>query len=288
MTVSGQGEYENMFNLYADNNMISIDDVYGSDNEIDPVIMVSPALKSGTYTIVFKFTYDYGMGQTGVSECPMKIQVHGRSNDMPYVKAVSFDKAEIGTDNKAKMLVEIVNPTGTELSDMQVSLNTANGDNFSLYENFRPYEAGNISPNKSATAKFSTYVNAGTGNYPIAFDVSYIDGTGTVCCFTEYVFVQVKRSKEAESEGKTSQPRIIVSKYSTDVEQIKAGQSFTLNFSLKNTSLKNSVSNIKVVLGSAVSSGNGQSAGERCSSRRREATLSLFSQSEPTRKLKTQ
>lgn len=263
MTVSGVGEYENMFNLYADNNMVNLGSVYGADNEINPVIMVSPALKSGTYTIVFKFTYEYGDGQTGVSESQIKVQVHGRSNDMPYVSSVSFDKAEIGTDNKAKMLVNLVNSTGSTIKDVQVSLNTANGDGFSLYENFRPFEAGSVAPNKTATAQFSTYVSpsTSTGNYPVAFDISYIDGTGTVNCFTEYVFVQVKRSKEAENEGKTSQPRIIVSKYSTDVEQIKAGQSFTLNFSLKNTSVKNAVSNIKVVLGSAISSGSGNSAG---------------------------
>lgn len=57
-----------------------------------------------------------------------------------------------------------------------------------------------------------------------------------------------------KGEGKGSVPRIIVSKYEIDVEEIKAGKSFTLDFTLQNTSSSASVSNIKVVVDSAESS----------------------------------
>lgn len=255
MKIKGPEGKEDMFKFYNSTGWLEIDDV-SDKTVIKPYVQISPSLVDGTYPVSFIFEYNYGT-KKGEQKSTTNLTIHGRSNSALYVKNATFSKEEIGKDNKSELTVNVMNPTGTEIKDIEVSLNTTESKGFSLYNNSRNMTIPIIKPSKTGAVKFSTYVDStiATGNYPLTIDMSYEDATGTMITSSEVVYVQVNRTADAGTDNKGSTPRIIVSKYTTDVKEIKAGKSFLLDFTLKNTSSSIDVSNIKVVVGSVTTSG---------------------------------
>ncbi|NTV90728.1 MAG: LPXTG cell wall anchor domain-containing protein, partial [Clostridiales bacterium] len=86
-----------------------------------------------------------------------------------------------------------------------------------------------------------------TKNYPVAINIEYEDSKGTKFNASQYIGIYVENV--ASSSTKTV-PRIIVSNYSMDPVDIKAGSDFKLTASFLNTSKKMAVSNIKVSISS--------------------------------------
>lgn len=238
--------------------MITLDTTTGWDDadlgvEKQRAIKVSPRLKDGTYRLVFNYKFmvdNRSMSQTET----VTVYVQGGNQEYPFIKSTSFDKAQIGKENKAKLTAKIVNPMDTAMNDVRVSLNTEGSKGFTLYENYAPLTFDYINPGESRDAVFSTYIDPSvvSGNYPVMFDISYRDYRGNVISDTFSIYVQVARTPDADggNDDKAGKPRIIVAKYSIDTDQIKAGQSFTLDFTLENTSGDKSLSNIKVVVDS--------------------------------------
>lgn len=255
MSVTGEGDYANSFSLEGGTGWYNITQIT-DQTKITPTLMVASSVPDGKYKLNVTFQYYDSQDNSYTLNDSCWISVYGKSNDFAYIKSAAFDKGEIGKENKAKLNVNFTNPTQSSIYNMKVSFNSAKSEGFSLYENFRPTSVSSINPGESKSATFSVYVGSAvtTGNYPLTFDVSYEDPSGKVYAFTDTVYVQVNRT--ADADGKGSQPRIIVSKYSTDVEQIQAGKGFTLNFSLQNASPDTAVTNVKVVLGSAPASNN--------------------------------
>lgn len=136
-----------------------------------------------------------------------------------------------------------------------------------------PVMAGNVArviANSSAAweADFTLEVksSAVNGRYPISFEAEYLydDGSSTALTQQTYtVFIQVKDGQPVPTltpeptvappaqSTPQSQPRIIVSSYSVDMDKVYAGKEFTLSMELHNTSAKRNVQNIKVTVSSA-------------------------------------
>lgn len=254
--VVGPENYVNDFHLYTNTGWVIIGDVI-SKKSISPELQISPNVPDGTYQITLNFRYTREATDFTSTE-KVNITVHGRSNTVPKLSGASFAAAEIGVENKSKLNVKVENPSAFAYTDTSISLAATDANKgFSIYENHDPVKLGTLESGTTKTAVFSVYVESSiaTGNYPLVFNMSYKDGTGTVVTARETITVQVKRS--ADADGKGNVPRIIVSNYKIDVEEIKAGKEFTLTFALKNTSPKTTVRNIKVVLGSTTTAGSG-------------------------------
>lgn len=260
MRISGTGDYADMFSVDTPTGWYEIP-VIQDNAKINPTINVSGSVPSGRYTLKVSFTYLDGNDNVFTTEDTFQVSVGGKSNQYAYIQSASFEDEEIGKENKSILNVNFHNPYGLNIFDMRVSLNLEQSKGFTLYENFLPAEIEVLETGQSATIPFSVYLGSevSTGNYPITFDVSYKDAFGKRFAYTETIYTQVKRSPDAGGDGKGGQPRIIVSNYSTDTETINAGQSFTLDFTLQNTSSETAVSNIKVVLGSVTSGSTGGS-----------------------------
>ncbi len=100
---------------------------------------------------------------------------------------------------------------------------------------------------ESKNVQFQLYVSdeATTKNYAVSLNVEYdasVDGTVTKQTIMQYVGLNVENAT-----GK-SVPRLIIDKYSVNPEVINAGQPFTLNLSILNTSRSSTISNAKVTL----------------------------------------
>ncbi len=243
--IEGEGDYANMFTLDTPTGW---DDVQ-VETAKQRIIRVSPKVKDGSYRLKFNFTYMSDNKPKTQSEI-ITVFVQGNNRDNPYIQSAKLDKQQIGKENKAKLTAKIVNPTDSGISDVRVSFNAEASKGFTLYENFTPVTFSAINENSSKDAVFSMYIDSSimTGNHPVVFDISYRDSRGNVISNSCAIYTQVTRTPDAEVGGddKTGEPRIIVSKYSIDVKEIKAGQPFTLDFTLENTSAVKAVSNIKV------------------------------------------
>lgn len=247
--VEGEGDYASMFTL---DTTTGWDDVE-LETAKQRIIRVSPKLKDGNYRLKFNFTYLCD-NKTKTQSETVNVFVQGNNSNNPYIQSAKFDKAQIGKENKAKLTAKLINPTDCGMNEVRVSLNTEASKGFTLYENYAPVAFSVINANSSKDVTFSIYVDStvSTGNHPVVFDISYKDYRGNVISNSAAIYAQVTRSPDAEagSDDKTGKPRIIVSKYSVDVKEIKAGQPFTLDFTLENTSAVKGVSNVKVVVDS--------------------------------------
>ncbi len=250
--IEAKDDTTNLFSFDSSTGWINVSYIYiGTSQNIATSLRVSPLVKDGTYKLNVIFSADDMEDQVD----SINVSVQGKSNAAPYITTANLDKKEIGKENKAKLTVKLYNPTASTVYDMRMSLNIEGSPGFTLYENFKPVTEDSIGSGASSSKVFSMYISSATltGNYPVTFDVSYKSSDGIINTTKEVVYVEVKRTADANNgaDGTTGTPRIIISNYSTDVKDIKAGQ--TLDFTLQNTSSKTGVSNIKVVLGSAQS-----------------------------------
>ncbi len=103
---------------------------------------------------------------------------------------------------------------------------------------------------RELTWTFKTRDDALSGYYKLQFNVLYYVGTEVESCtLTTYALVRgAAGSGNVEAEGGTSTPRVIVTGFKTEPEEVHAGDTFKLTIYLKNTSMRTSVSNMLVNL----------------------------------------
>lgn len=90
-----------------------------------------------------------------------------------------------------------------------------------------------------------------TGCYPLPFHVTYYQSGALVeTDITTYINIKGSDPKkklikdEDDEEKKAANPRIIVTGYRTDPEEVYAGSTFNLTVSVKNTSRQTAVENV--------------------------------------------
>lgn len=97
-----------------------------------------------------------------------------------------------------------------------------------------------------------------SGYYPVVFHINAKDSNGDDYKIDQTVFFNIsgnpekdKEEEEATEDKSKSQPRLIVTGYETDKEEIKAGDEFQLTIHIMNTSERTPVSNVKFTLSSS-------------------------------------
>lgn len=96
------------------------------------------------------------------------------------------------------------------------------------------------------------------GTYPLTFDVFYTtNGSSVSTTVTTYFNATAKNPSDkliADTDELDSNPRIIVTGFTTEPETVYAGDTFTLNIDLQNTSSETTVKNVLFDLEAIVSS----------------------------------
>ncbi len=264
VSVSGEGDAAKFFSISDNDRDYYYIDTFYTKHRVSTTLRIAPNTPDGQYKLNIKVSFLNKDNVAKETTLTQTVYVKSQIFSLPYVKNVTFDKDAIGKDNKAKMIVTIVNPTDKPIENISVGLNSDAKTSFSLYENFKPATILEIPAKDEAKVEFSVYLASGmsTGNYPVSFDMSFRENNDIVKAYTEAVFVQVNRTADADGDkALASTPRIIVENYSTDIEQIKAGQPFTLKFTLKNTSTSTAVKNMKITVSSSISSSTGTTQG---------------------------
>lgn len=106
---------------------------------------------------------------------------------------------------------------------------------------------------REVTYDFKTRKDVKSGYYKVNFNIMFTTAEGTADSTTVEMFVKSVGVNGSDSDN-ASIPRVIVTGFSTDPENVKAGEDFNLTIHLKNTSKSTKVSNLKIDL-EAVSDG---------------------------------
>lgn len=89
-----------------------------------------------------------------------------------------------------------------------------------------------------------TRKDAPGGYRPIVFDVTFENEDHTLTTVNLTTYVKVKGTTGTSADGTASTPRVIVTGFTTDPEEVRAGETFTLTLHMQNTSRSTAVQNM--------------------------------------------
>ena len=101
------------------------------------------------------------------------------------------------------------------------------------------------------TWNFRTRKDVTSGYKKIAFNVQYTNSAGEQVNTTLNTYVKAVGAPGPGTGDTTSTPRLIVTGFDTDPEQVRAGDNFTLTVHMKNTAKRTAVSNVEFTLKAA-------------------------------------
>lgn len=183
----------------------------------------------------------------------------------------------VGSGQQVSIVLPIINLGSEELTDLVVSPVVTNDvntwpfepDSTGYVQTFAEipgnpyggnYEAAMFA-RRELTFHFTVREDVLTGYYPVNFEVWYTKA-GVRCeepvTLTAYVYTQGKPGAGhigGDTSAAESKPRIIVTGFETDPEQVHAGDTFTVTIHVRNTSKDTSVTNVLFDL-QAVESGS--------------------------------
>ena len=101
------------------------------------------------------------------------------------------------------------------------------------------------------TWNFRTRKDVTSGYKKIAFNVQYTNSAGEQVNTTLNTYVKAVGAPGSGTGDTTSTPRLIVTGFDTNPEQVRAGDTFTLTVHMKNTAKRTAVSNVEFTLKAA-------------------------------------
>lgn len=101
------------------------------------------------------------------------------------------------------------------------------------------------------TWNFKTRKDVTSGYKKIAFNVQYTNSAGEQVNTTLNTYVKAVGAPGSGTGDTTSTPRLIVTGFDTNPEQVRAGDTFTLTVHMKNTAKRTAVSNVEFTLKAA-------------------------------------
>ena len=97
---------------------------------------------------------------------------------------------------------------------------------------------------RELTWNLKTRSDVGNGYQKLTFNVVYRDSDGKSQTTTLDTYIQLSGTAGVGADGKASVPRVIVTGFETNPQEVHAGESFVLTLHLKNTSTATSVNNM--------------------------------------------
>lgn len=180
------------------------------------------------------------------------------SNEVPILSANYGEQAFV--------VLSLVNLGKADVTDVVVTPTVSNDKTKWPFDINQAYDAQVIQTIQAASDTVDAYnkrMDIGwmfqvrsdvlTGCYPLPFHVTYYEnGTLVETDITTYINIKganpekqlIKDPDDDDKDKKTANPRIIVTGYSTDPEEVFAGSTFNLTVSVKNTSRETAVENV--------------------------------------------
>lgn len=210
-------------------------------------LLASPKIETGANTLKIKLDYTDYTGSAFSEEIEFFYNVQSAgAQSVVELKNVSSPSSTLVPGNNALISCDVANTGSADAYNVKVYLST---DKEIIPRTLNTVILPVLKKGETKNVQFQLFVSdeAVTKNYPIAVNVEYdltSSGSGTKQSAMQYVGLYV------ENKTGKSVPRLIIDKYSVSPQIINAGQQFTLDLSILNTSKSSTINNVKVSLAS--------------------------------------
>jgi len=177
----------------------------------------------------------------------LKIESTGKYGDM--AKSYQEGYAPVQTGDSVKVVLPLTAATADAPASITVALDLGDASTAPFVFNNYTKTIANTNGVYPVEFELALRTDRCSGSYPIVFNTSYANAAGETIQqpFTVYATVDGKSpAATPTAEAPRPQPKLIVSKYSTDPAVVEAGESFPVHATLENTSEKYDVRNITV------------------------------------------
>lgn len=232
---------------------ISVDDLKFNDKvDVKIPLIVSQEATVGLKEVPIKITYTDTTGTVIETESTLYLEVvaangvdsDGKPNIL--VSNVSQNPEEPNAGGRVDVSFDIENKSNVKISSVKVAIESTDGTNFSPVKS-EPYQyidaiSGGKKRRITIPLKVSENVVEGTNSLTIKYE--YKDANGKTQPDSETIYIQ-----NIHNSGiGTSKPKLIISNFTTDKEELKAGSTFNFLFDIKNTHSSVAARNIKVTV----------------------------------------
>lgn len=252
VTVSAEGEDGNI-NVKGINSKTFSSIHGGTREDVTFELFASSSAENGNYPVTIKTVYKDDNGKEYEKTSKYYITVGTGSSTKADLQIVNIKEpgGVYGVNQNFKVSFDIVNKGSGDAKNITVTANE-----FGEGGNIVPKTASVVSvdslaagASKNLSFDFAATSAASTRNYTVEFTVSY-EKNGKETTFKQYAGANVSNpEKDAEDDdGKTSKPKIIVSRYECDPVIVMAGEEFDLTMEFLNTHPQKAVKNVKMFL----------------------------------------
>jgi hypothetical protein len=210
-------------------------------------LATSQKIEIGVNSLKLKLDYKDSTGSTFSDEVEFFYNVQD-SNSMSNIeiKNVVSPSSPLQPGENAQIAFDVANTGTADTKNVKVSIAS---DKEIIPRTINTIILPTLKKGEMKNAQFQLFISddAITKNYPISITIEYevdIAGIKTKQTVMQYVGFYVENNI-----GK-SVPRLIIDKYSITPKTLKAGEQFTLDISILNTSGSSTINNIKVSLSS--------------------------------------
>lgn len=218
-------------------------------------IPVSENAKVGTYALKFKVEYKNSRDETFSREEVTYYQI--TSEKLKPILTISNIKNSLETIRPGDTFqIEFMlnNIGGSDAEDVEVTLEGFHQNGIMPVDSNDYTYIGTIAPKQVKTQSFWLIASKDITNdtHVITVTITYHDATGNESTLSKSIYLaNIESEKEEEESGDSmARPKVIIFSYGVNPSDVVAGDTFTLNFSFRNTSKEKRIRNMKITVSS--------------------------------------
>lgn len=214
---------------------------------------------NSTPTTITVTSYVYIMGSPEEVDIQLSLQNSPALPEAVYGQPISFELFVTNYGRSDAFEASITPQLSEESSKFPFELRLTSYE-YRIEETIKGTNSQPSESDRNVKVSFNWQVrkDVKTGYYPVVFHIAAKDENNNTYTIDQTVFFYVNGNPEKDKEEETtsrdtnkSEPRLIITGYETDKEEIKAGDEFQLTIHIMNTSERTAVSNIKFTLSSS-------------------------------------
>lgn len=218
----------------------------GESYQIILPVSISSKASPGTKTLKIISNYTDMDGIKNSSETKIYINI-GENNNAPNIEIESTKYAgELNQGNQFNLITTLRNIGVLDAENIEVSVKGLGINSFIPIYTSNIISAGTLEQDEKTDVKIPLIVSkeANPGLKEITLKVNYQDASGTIYTKTSKLYLEIMNTNETPDNI----PKLIVDNYTTDVEELRAGNSFYLIFDILNTHSSLGVKNVRITL----------------------------------------
>ncbi|WP_313132015.1 COG1361 S-layer family protein [Anaerocolumna sp.] len=217
-------------------------------------LIVSKEAKGGLKTVTVKISYKDSKGNPYTATNTLYLEVtaadgvssEGKPNIV--ISNVTQSPNSPNAGGRVDVSFDLINKSKIDINEIKIAATNLSNTNFSPV-NSDPYQyLEKLEGGKKARITMPLLVSneAAEGVHTLEIKCDYKDNSGTPQSDPATIYVL-----DVQNSGATSKPKLIISNFSTDIEELRAGSTFNFIFDIYNTHSNVDAKNIKVTVSQA-------------------------------------